>query len=546
MSQSASSGRFLTRAMGKAEAGWLSRPTGRLVVLLLGMIILTAPVWLLSDLLRGFTLLPTDFIYIQESRDIAALRRYLMAPLNMHVVPLFRLWTFTLVCLAGRLEELPRVFLTASYFSLVVTMVLAGVLVQQETGRTAVALSSMACLGISTVIMPAVTHYAAGQALWAGAGVVATLVTAKAWRAKGGNWRLGLTWLGVIASPFIWSGGLTAGPAVGAALWVDSRPQCRRAAVAMLIATSVVAAAIVWLSRDYIHQTSIVWERHIELWPRPVQAVLHTCQAIAEALLFQNLGLDAISSPFQAVVIVGCVGGLWYASRGRFSRATPLEAAGAVVVAVSALMTYFFRGNLPFSSVRPVVWYYLMPQVGAVLLAAGWWAGIGPRAACAGGHLTWRGALAVAVLVMMLFAVQAVRAERILFEGAPPFAPSEIARFPNAELKRLRALYFKDEAADRQRRMLARLDRVEQIARRHGIGKAAIRRAFGRVLVTGLPANQQPYDAAGMLSLPDGDPNVSPMLVRSTLADYYWEELATPPPWLLISDPWPVKDGDSR
>ena len=74
--------------------------------------------------------------------------------------------------------------------------------------------------------------------------------------------------------------------------------------------------------------------------------------------------------------------------------------------------------------------------------------------------------------------------------------------------------------------MLARLDRVEQIARRKGIGKAAIRHTFGRVLVPGLPADLQPYDAAGMLSLPDGDPNLSPILVYSALVSYYWEETA--------------------
>jgi hypothetical protein len=542
MSQDANSERFLAKAMTGAGLGRPTRP----VVALLAMMILAAPIWLMSDQLRGFALQPTDFVYIQQSRDARALRQNLMAPLNTHVVPFFRLWTYALLSTAGSLEALPPVFSAASYFSLVVAMVLIGLLVQQETGRAAVALSAMACLGSSTVMLPAVCHYAAGQALWAGAGAVATLLAATAWRTKGGAWRFGLAWLGVIASPFIWSGGLTAGPAVAAAQWADGRPRCRRAAALMAVTTCVVGAAIAWASRDYIRHTPMVWERHSELWPRPVQAVLHSSQAIAEVLIFRNLGVDAETSPFQATVIVACLAGLWYASRGRFSRATPLEAAGAAVVTVSVLMTYFFRGNLPYRSVRPVLWYYLIPQVGAVLLAAGWWAGIGRVARCTGEQLTWGGVLAILTLAFVLLKVQAVRAERILIEDAAPLAPSEFTTFPLTKLKRLRAIYLNHESAKRQRRMLARLDRVEQIARRKGIGKAAIRHTFGRVLVPGLPADLQPYDAAGMLSLPDGDPNLSPILVYSALVPYYWEETAPRPDWLLKSDPWPVSDGEKR
>ncbi|MGZ3381976.1 MAG: hypothetical protein ACXVBB_17165, partial [Isosphaeraceae bacterium] len=85
---------------------------------------------------------------------------------------------------------------------------------------------------------------------------------------------------------------------------------------------------------------------------------------------------DAATSAFQAAVILGIVAGLWYASRGRTGRATPLEAAGAATFVCSALLAYLFRGNLPFSSLRPVGWYYAIPQVGAVLFAAGWWSAL--------------------------------------------------------------------------------------------------------------------------------------------------------------------------
>jgi hypothetical protein len=516
--------RLLTKASVETWSRRLNRPAGRAATLLLGLLILAAPYWLFSDLLQGFALRPTDFVYIQESRDVPALRQHLMTPLNTHVVPLFRLWTYALVRTAVVLGELPRVLFVACYLSLVLTMVLVGSLVLAETSRAGLALAAMALLGTSTVVLPALDHYAAGQALWAAAAVVASLIAGNAWRAKGGGWRLALVAIGVISAPAIWSGGLTAGPTVAAALWADSRPQCRRAALALIVITSLCVAAILWLSRPYVQHTPMVWERHEELWPRPVQGVLHSSQAIVEALLLNNLGLDAETAPVQAVVIVACVAGLWYGTRGRHSRATPLEAAGAVLVIASALSVYFFRGNLPFSSVRKVAWYHLMPQVGAVLFAAGWWAGIRQNRTIGGYRLTWGGILAVLAVVLAFFEVQAVRAERILNETTSAFTPARFVTFTVPEMKRMWALYLNKDFADRQRRMLARLDQVEQIARRRGIGKAAIRRTFGLVYVTGMPAKPAPYDAAGILSLPEGDPNLSPDLVRSALADYYRQE----------------------
>ena len=531
------------RTQGSLVSAWLDLPVKRPVVLVLVVLIVAAPAWLLADWLKNFALHPTDFIYIEEAIDARALRKHLFVPLNTHVVPLFRLYTYAVVQSTDRLEDLPRMLLGASYLGLVATMLLVGRLVRQETGRTGPALGAMACMGITTVVLPVVSHYAASQALWSGAAIVATLLATHAWRSRGGTWRLVPAAIGVFAAPAIWSGGLVAGPAAAAALWADGRPRCRRAAVAMIALSSVAALVILGLSRQYINEDAVVNEIHRELWPRPIQGFLNAIQAVAEATILNNLGLDAATSTFQAAVILGIVAGLWYASRGRTGRATPLEAAGAATVVCSALLAYLFRGNLPFSSLRPVGWYYAIPQVGAVLFAAGWWSALCDGVSRAGGKLTVRGALGVVLLVLVLCGIQGDRAERLHIEAAPPLAPSESGMFWSAYMRNARATYLNAESSEHLRRTLARLDRAEQIALREGIGKAAIRRVFGRVLVPGIP-EKHASDAASLLRIPEDETNQSPTLVKKALGNWYREEPETRPPWLNRSEPWPPAPGD--
>jgi hypothetical protein len=508
------------------------------------VLVLAAPAWVMADWLKVFSLNPTDFLYVEESIDAGKLARSLFVPLNTHVVPLFRIYTYAVVGLTPRLVDLPWTLLAASYLGLVATMLLSGRLVFQETGRVALAVGSMAGMGISTVMLPVLTHYAAGQALWSGAAIVAALLAASSWRHQGGKLRFAMTAAGVLAAPAVWSGGLAAGPAVAMGLWADGRPRCRRAAVVMILLTGLAAAVILLQSRRYIQTDAVVNEVHPELWPRPIQGVLHAIQSIAESTILNNLGLDAATTPLQAAVLLGLVALLWYASRGSFWRATPLEASGATVAVVGALLVYLFRGNLPFSSIRPVGWYYALPQVGMVLFAAGWWAAVSDAAAgpSSGGPLTVRGMLGVLLFVAVLCAIQIQRSAKLQIEAAPPFAPSERARFPIPELQRLRAQFLSNEESNRLQRMLTRLDRVEAIARREGIGKGDIRRVFGRVLAPGIPENHT-ADAASLLRLPEGETRHDPELVRRALGAWYRSEPMARPPWLEPSDPWPTGPG---
>jgi hypothetical protein len=505
---------------------------------LLGVLILAAPAWVMADRLGAFLLHPTDFIYIEQAIDSHELRSRLFEPLNTHVVPLFRLYTFGVVRATSRLEDLPRKLLFASYLGLVATMIGVCLLVSEETGKTGIALGAMAATGITSVLLPVLDHYAASQALWSGAAIVATLLATAAWRKKGGVWRLVLAGLGVIAAPAVWSGGLAAGPAAAAGLWADGRPRRRLAAIALLGLAVAAAIAILLLTRQYIKEDMVVNETHAELWPRPIQGTLNAVQAVAEATILNNLGIDAATTAFQATVMLGIVACLWYVSRRRKGRLTPLEASGAVFVLSSTLLVYLFRGNLSFDSLRPVGWYYALPHIGAVLFVAGWWSALEGSEPETERALTVRGTLCVLLLAATLGGVHSERATRLLIDGSPPLAPSELSLFPTSQLRRLRAVFLRDQDAEDLRRVLVRLDHVEQIARRRSIGKGAIRRTFGRVLMPGIP-KKHTADAASLLRVHEEDTRQSASFVREALGDWYKPEPPSRPPWLQPPDRWP-------
>jgi hypothetical protein len=399
----------------------------------------------------------------------------------------------------------------------------------------------MTFLGFSSVVGVAVRWYSAGQALWAGTAIVATVLLAREWSQKGGAWLLGSVCLGALAAPAVWSGGLVAGPAAVAYLAAKDPSRFRRPILVVVAVTAGAVLAVLVTSRRQITRTTIVWERHAGLWPRPIQAVFHSAQAVAEALFLGNLGLDAVTTHWQAVTLVLGLAGLWAWSRGGFRRVNPLEAAGATIILGSYLLVYAFRGNLPYSSLRPVIWYHAIPQVGAVLFVTGWWTGVRRAGPANPGRFTRRQALGLVGVMACLCVLQAPRAERALIEAAPKMGPSEASMFPIPELKRLRALYFKAESRDQQLRALARLDKAGAIAAQLGAGRETLRRVFGPIKPPGLPDYQNDYDAFSLLRLPTGAPSDSPDPARlhAALDDLLRAETQPRPVWLKPADPWP-------
>ncbi len=201
----------ITSAAATTTVGrWLCTPAPAWLVPVLAALILATPAWLLWDDLRDFSLLRDDFDYIAQSRTWPMTVAHLFDPHNVHVVPIFRIWTFLLVTIAGRLPDLPAVFASSSYIGLIAAMVAVAWVVARETRQPAAGLSAMAVLGISTVSHPAVTWFSASQALWAGTAILVTIALAQSWAEKGGANRLAAVGLATFLAPAIWSGGLLA------------------------------------------------------------------------------------------------------------------------------------------------------------------------------------------------------------------------------------------------------------------------------------------------------------------------------------------------
>jgi hypothetical protein len=514
---------------------WLSTPAPRWLVAALAVLILAAPGWLLIDELRSLSLLHDDFAYIAQSRDWAALSAHLLEPHNAHVVPVFRIWTFALVALSGRLANLPAFFAAAGYFALLAAMAALGYVIARETRQLAAGLSAMAVLGLSTVTHPAVTWYSASQTLWAGTAILVAIAIAGTWAENGGNLRLAAVAFTTLLAPAIWAGGLLAGPATIIYLYIKNRRSARGAALLLAGVAGFAVVLMLIMSRGQIGGVQVFWEQRPDVWPRPIQVFLHTAQLLIEECVCGNLGLYVTTTPRQAVALLFALAVLHTWSRRGSYGWNALEASGAFIAFGGCFLVFYFRGNLPYSSLRAYGWYHTIPQIGAILFAAGWWAAVN-RTAHERMTLGQTAALVVFALVFCL--IQLPRAAQQVIASGPELAPSEAKLFPSTELLAGRAWYFKGELHERQLRALVRLDRLDALLTELNASPESLRVAFGHVLIPGISEKQPAYDALSLLSQrppnPDAGADLAAQVMR--LAELLRQETEPIPPWLAVQD----------
>jgi hypothetical protein len=478
--------------------------------ILVGLMLCVMPLWLWGVPLGWYFLKADDFVYIAWSRSLGALHEHLFRPHNGHVVPLFLLETHALTRVAGSLAGLPVVLAGASYATLVLAMAATGHVVARETGRAACGLAAMAAVGLTSVLGPALLWYAAGQALAAGTMVMIMLAALQAWRTRGSWWRLALGLLSAMAAPLLWSGGYAAGPVGIAYLWADGRRDARRAA-AFLAATSLAVALLVWCvaGRGFAPASHLAARSLNEAMPLDA-VVAHSAQAVSEALILNNLGLDAATTAGQALLFCALLAGLWSWSRrrlgscrpGPWPRITPLEAAGAALVVTTFGMIFASRGTeTTFENLRGLGWYDAMAELGAVLFVAGWCSSSRPSSPTGEidppGRLEFLG---VVLFVAVMLALQVPRAERVIFEYdgmAAPVGPHSPGMVPQWTAANLAA------RAKAQRRALADLDRIERAVRRGELGRAGVHQAIDRVLVPGMPTHLTDLAPRDLMDLPD-------------------------------------------
>ncbi len=551
---------------GTLRTAWLRRPVGRGGVVVLVLLLAAAPWVLFFDPFAGlrqghiprdpaaiYRLYSDDFAYVAASRTLPRTVVNLFAPHNTHIVPAWRVLTWALVASAGALEKLPPVLAEAAYGILIAAMLLTGRFVARETGRSGAGLAAMTAVGLTSVMASPACWYSAGQTLWAGFAILASLWYAQCWRRRP---RLAALVPGGVAAAlggWFWTIGYLAGPVAAVYLWLDGRRRCRIAAAVPLAAAIAAFLLAMALGGGRIDSTVSFHGRKPGEAARPVEGLLHTAQAIPENLVLGNLGLKAQTTAAQGAVLCALLFGVWAGGRLRTRRLgafNPLECTGLALVLGSYLVEWTVRGYLPFRSLRTislgmiVPWYDAVPQIGAVLFIAGWWAG--PRTAGqrppvlrATASPSRAAALGVLGLMAVLLVLNRPRVDLLWRNWVPPPSPAELQRFPILSLQSMRATALLLDRADWQRRHLRRLDQAQQVAARSGIGRDGIRAAFGRLDAPELP---DVYDAAGLLDLPEHGRITDVELIRRALGPFLFKENAPRPPWLPASEPWPPVD----
>jgi hypothetical protein len=563
--------------------GLQRRTVGRFGVVLLTLFIAAAPYILFFDPidyqpwrrhvarepLSLYFLFSDDVPYISASCNWNRTLSNLFVPHNTHVVPAWRVLTWALLRTAGSLERTPEVLAVASYSILIAVMMLTARLVARETGRTAIGLVAMALVGTTSVMLAPVTWYSAGQTLWAGCGIVATLLYAQSYRRTASPAALALAGVAAAIAGWLWTIGHVAGPAAAVYLWTSGGRRCRRAAIAPIAATALAVGLTLGLGGRHIDSTISFHGRDLRTAADPVQGLLHTCQAIPENLVFANLGLSVRTTASQGVLLSLCLFLVW-SQRAWFTRANesgerlfaPLEWTGGTVVIAAYLVEWTFRGYMNYQYLRTinlrfvVPWYDAIPQIGAVLLMVGWWnrrgknpgkASKAPRSS-APTQLEWLG---VCLLVALLIGLNRPRVDRLVRATVGPLQASDRKIFKIEELQTMRATVLLIDRSRWQRRHLSRLDQCEEKAGQMGWGRDAIREAFGHRFIPGLgehlPAGKyNEYDAAALLDLPEKGSPADLRTVRTVLAELYAVEREPRPIWLYPNEKWPPPEEEVR
>ena len=203
-----------------------------------------------------------------------------------------------------------------------------------------------------------------------------------------------------------------------------------------------------------------------------------------------------------------------WATHGRQRGLSPLECAGAALLFGSYLFEWTFRGYMDYQYLRTlnmrfiVPWYDVIPHIGAILWLAGWWAETRPafiqhQGARRRQSLTRWGGSGLLLLIVTMVLLNRPRVDFLVRATVPPMLPSEQLRWPIARLQMMRASILLQIQADWQRATLRRLDRVQDLAIRLGLGRDALRAAFGHPYLPASVGRLQPemYDLYDTVAL---------------------------------------------
>lgn len=365
-------------------------------------------------------LIQDDFQILEQSWTWERTCEGIWKPHNEHVMPLGRLLTWGLVCLAGRQTAVPGVCVLLGPLALVAGMLLTNTFVRRETGHPLPGLVAMTLFGVSCVYQQAVYWFSASFSILALDTLLLALLAAQRWREASRPRDLALVAVGTALAPAWFASGVLAGPLVALYLlpWGEEwrRPRRWLGVPAALLGTGLFLALSLPRAADTImHLEHYEGQTAVEKFD--IRAgMISTGRSVVDNLLLGVFGIGgfgfSLPLPAAALVLAGlAAAGVWWWRRAPHRRLLLL---GLGLVVSSYLLVYSARAAWGYEGVMTLLaWsrYHLQPQLGLALFLAG---GLIPVAGAPG--LCRRQARAVAWLIALCFLVQLPRAVGGRFE----------------------------------------------------------------------------------------------------------------------------------
>lgn len=565
----------MDRKFGSRVRVWLDGRLGIIGHLIILAVILIAPCWLF-----GIQRLPAwifaeskittyvhqqlpyrlhsdDYLYIGNSRNFSRTIDQLFMPHNTHICPTWRLINYLVIASAGDLVHVPQRLAVVAYIGLVFGMLVTGHFISHESGSMFLGFIGMVLMGITSHQWLSTVWYSAGQTIWAGAFIILTLIAAQEILRRNWNWAWPVVLILCWAAGGVWTIGHASGPVTAIYILVVTRGKKRFLALLPFLATILAIIAFWELGSTHINSKIAFHGRTLEESTNPVRAVVNTCHSILEETMLGTFGIYSMATDLQAFILLFAIIFLWYWWHHIHQQPiNALEWTGGAILFSSNLVEWYFRGYLPWYSLKnTLLWYYSIPVIGWALFATGWCQAVSRRASpsVASGSLfgkIWmkrREALAVLFSLLMMMVLHQSEVDRMLIETMPPLTTYETSNrmFPIKSLQRLRAVYLWENRVKWQRMHLAKLQQAETIAKNRHWSVEDINAAFGRVR---LPLIPEVYDGALMMDLPLSSQNkANPAEVQQVLGQLLTLEPEPTPEWLIGSpELWPPDGWETK
>ncbi len=419
-----------------------------------------------------------DFAILDASWTWSRTCENFWKPANEHAMPLGRVTTWLLVCLAGPMTRIPLATGMQGVVGILAGMVLLYLFLRRETGRPFLGLLGMAVFGVTAVYIEAVMWFAASFQVLALDTTLLALLAAQRWR-QSGRWpQLGLTVLWCCLAPMWFASGILAGPLCVLYLLSredqpEQRPWRARAIALCPLFGSVLFLAI---TLPFTCSNIISQLRHDGRMARlqatgsglkgsmPWIATEYTLRALIDGLVLGNAGVWGIRIewPYVGLALVVLTGlAAWWWHRAARKR---LLLVGLGFILLGYFLTFAGRSHLDYEFVAGWTRYHLFAQLGLALYLCG-----GLRSAGKGEEelnpLTGRQAIGLGFLVVVLFSVQCLHAF-------------------NAYPARLCGAYHLQQQEE-----FRRIEEMEERCRRYRISADTARAALGREPLSTQEAN---------------------------------------------------------